>query len=92
MSGAISTGADIAAVRAMGADLAYVGTRFIATKEATAEPRYKQMIIGAGTTDILYTSAISGANANFLRPSIEAMGLDPDNLTHQGPLDVSKEC
>lgn len=80
MSGAISTGAQIAAARMAGADLAYMGTRFIATTESTAPADHKQMILDASAADIIHTPAISGVNANFLRPSIRAAGLDPDNL------------
>lgn len=80
MSGAISTGAQIAAARMAGADLAYAGTRFIATKEAAAPDAHKAMIMDARASDIIYTQAISGVNANFLRPSIAAAGLNPDAL------------
>src|SRR6202012_2854696 len=72
---------DIAAARMMGADFAYLGTRFIATNEALAQNGFKQMIVDSDATDIVYTPAISGVNANFLRPSIAAAGRDPDNLT-----------
>lgn len=80
LSGAISTGRHIAAARAIGADLAYVGTRFIATKESMAEDAYKQMLVSSHAADIIYTPNVSGVNANFLRPSIAASGLDPDSL------------
>jgi nitronate monooxygenase len=80
LAGAISRGGDIAAVRAMGADLAYVGTRLIATVEANAPDAYKRMIIESGSADILYTAFFSGVSGNYLRPSITAAGLDPDNL------------
>lgn len=80
MSGAISTGAQIAAARMAGADMAYIGTRFIATQEACSPQGHKDMILAASAQDIVYTSAVSGVNANFLRPSILAAGLDPDNL------------
>ncbi|MHA6730826.1 NAD(P)H-dependent flavin oxidoreductase [Devosia sp. A369] len=89
VSGAISHGRDIAAVRAMSGDLAYIGTRFIATHEAAASEPYRQMLVDANTADIVYTPAISGVNANFLRPSIAATGMDPDNLTHRGELDMN---
>ncbi|QFU09028.1 Nitronate monooxygenase [Rhodobacteraceae bacterium THAF1] len=85
LSGSISNGAQIASARAMGADLAYLGTRFIATEEAMSTQDNKDMIVGSKTTDILYTPNISGVNANFMRQSIEAAGLDPDNLPpHEG--------
>ena len=81
LGGAISTGAQIAAARLMGADLAYVGTRFMATKESLAVPRQKQMLVDAQSTDIIYTPAISGVPGNFLKASIEAAGRDPGDLT-----------
>ena len=77
LSGAISTGQDIAAALMAGADLAYMGTRFIATVEANADAAYKQMLIDTTARDITYTDAISGINANFLTPSLVAHGLDP---------------
>ena len=91
LAGAISTGADIAAARAMGADMAYLGTRFIATREAMAPEGFKAMITGAKAADIVYTPAISGVNANFLKPSILAAGLDPENLVPHGSLDMANE-
>lgn len=92
LGGAISTGAQIAAARALGADLAYLGTRFIATKEAMVPEGYKEMVVESRAADILYTPAISGVNANFLRPSITAAGLDPDNLPQGHALDMSNEA
>lgn len=80
LSGAISTGKHVAATRALGADLAYIGTRFIATKESMAEESYKQMLLASEASDIVYTPNISGVNANFLRPSIVAAGMNPDAL------------
>ncbi|MEQ8604734.1 MAG: nitronate monooxygenase [Marivibrio sp.] len=76
LAGAISTGAQIAAARLMGADLAYLGTRFIATEESLADPAYKQMILEAAAGDIVYTPEISGVPANFLKASLERNGLD----------------
>src|SRR5271170_834692 len=72
LSGVMSHGHEVAAARAMGADFAYLGTRFIATHEAMADQGFKQMIVESVATDIIYTPAISGVNANFLRPSIVA--------------------
>ncbi|MCP8937892.1 nitronate monooxygenase family protein [Alsobacter sp. SYSU M60028] len=92
LSGAMSTGAHIAAARMMGADLAYLGTRFIATRESLAPEPYKQMLLDTRAADILYTPAISGVAANFLRPSIAAAGLDPDNLAGHGRMDLSEEA
>ncbi|MDI7773974.1 nitronate monooxygenase [Asticcacaulis sp. EMRT-3] len=76
LSGSISTGSDVAAALMAGADLAYMGTRFIATAESRADPAYKQMLIDTAAKDITYTDAISGINANFLTPSLIANGLD----------------
>lgn len=92
LAGAISNGAQVAAAQLMGADLAYLGTRFIATKESMAKQGFKDMIVGASTSDILYTPAISGVNANFLKPSIIAAGLDPNNLAHVGKMDMEGEA
>ena len=92
LSGAMSNGRQIAAARMMGADLAYLGTRFIATREAMVPDPYKTMIVGARAADILYTPNISGVHANFLRPSIIAAGLDPDNLPAHAELDMKNEA
>ncbi|MBF9033759.1 nitronate monooxygenase [Rhodobacterales bacterium HKCCE2091] len=92
LGGAINTGAQIAAARVMGADMAYLGTRFIATREAMVPEPQKQMILDTRAADILYTSAISGVPANFLRPSIMGAGLDPDNLPDHGELDMKSEA
>jgi nitronate monooxygenase len=70
----------VLAAQAMGADLAYLGTRFIATEEANAPTAYKQMVVDSGAEDIVYTSLFSGVSANFLRDSVKRTGLDPDNL------------
>jgi nitronate monooxygenase len=80
LAGAMSTGADVLAAQAMGADLAYLGTRFIATSESSAAPAYKQMVVDSGPEDIVYTSLFSGVSANFLRDSVKLTGLDPDRL------------
>lgn len=92
LAGAISNGRHIAAAQAMGADLAYLGTRFIATRESLAPDAYKQMLIDSRAADITYTPAISGVHANFLIPSIRAAGLDPENLEHVGQLDMASEA
>lgn len=91
LSGAISTGAQVAAARVMGADLAYLGTRFLATRESMVAPAYKEMVVGAKAADIVYTPNISGVHANFLRPSILAAGLDPDDLPPHAALDMEAE-
>ena len=92
LGGAINTGAEIAAARMMGADMAYLGTRYLATREAMVEPGYKRMVVDAQAADILYTPNISGVNANFLRPSMIAARLDPDNLPAHGALDMASEA
>ena len=76
----------------MGADLAYLGTRFIATRESLADDKYKIMICEAAAADIIYTPAISGVNANFMRQSIAAAGLDPANLVSHGKMDMASEA
>jgi nitronate monooxygenase len=91
LSGCISSGRGIAAARALGADFAYMGTRFIATQEANAADSYKQMLIDSGSADILYTAAISGIPASFLRPSLVAAGLDPDNLKPKTEINLGEE-
>jgi len=81
LSGVMSHGNQVAAARLMGADLAYLGTRFIATHESLAAQGFKEMITHSTATDIVYTPAISGVSGNFLRPSIVAAGRDPNNVT-----------
>lgn len=78
LSGCISSGRDIASAIQMGADLAYLGTRFINTLESKADEEYKEMIINSKAGDIVYTAAVSGVNANFLRQSLESMGITED--------------
>lgn len=78
LSGCMSTGRDVASAMQMGADMAYLGTRFINTDESMADEGYKKMIIESGASDIIYTAAVSGVDANFLRPSLEAMGITED--------------
>ncbi|MFG6584236.1 NAD(P)H-dependent flavin oxidoreductase [Sulfitobacter sp. 1A12779] len=80
LSGALATGEGLLAARAMGADLGYMGSAFIATREANAVPGYKDMIVSGGADDIVTSSLFTGVSGNYLRPSIEAAGLDPDNL------------
>lgn len=91
LAGAIDTGAQIAAARAMGADLAYLGTRFLATREAMIPEAYRRMIVESRMADILYTPNISGVPANFLAPSLRAAGLDPENLPPHGELRLESE-
>lgn len=80
LSGSMTTGNDALAAQAIGADLAYIGTRFIATKEANALAEYKQMIVDSQSADIVYTSLFTGVHGSYLRGSIERAGLDPDAL------------
>jgi nitronate monooxygenase len=80
LSGSIAHGAAVLGAQAMGADLAYVGSAFIATREANADPAYKEMIVASSGEDIVYTNLFTGVHGNYLRPSIEQAGLDPDNL------------
>ncbi len=80
LSGSISDGYSIASALALGADLAYIGTRFIATEEANADQRYKDMLITSSASDIVYSSLFTGVHGNYLKPSIEKAGLDPNNL------------
>lgn len=80
LSGTISNGAQVLAAQAMGADFAYIGTRFIATEEANAVPEYKQMLIDSAAADIVYTSLFSGVHGNYLKKSVAATGMDPENL------------
>jgi nitronate monooxygenase len=80
LSGAITHGASILAAQALGADLAYIGTRFIASAESAAQPGYKQMLVDSTAADVVYTSYFSGVHGNYLKPSVRNAGLDPDNL------------
>jgi nitronate monooxygenase len=91
LSGCISTGRDVASALQMGADLAYLGTRFINTEESRADEAYRQMIINSRTADIVYTAAISGVSANFLRPSLEAMGITEEDWSRKAKIDFGKE-
>lgn len=80
MAGAISTGGAIRAAEALGADLAYIGTRMIATQEAAAPDAYKRMLVEAGVGDVIYTRGVNGLPASWLKASLREAGLDPDNL------------
>ncbi len=91
LSGCISNGRDVASALQMGADLAYMGTRFINTKESKAPEDYRNMIIDSGANDIVYTAAISGVSANFLRPSLEAMGITEEMLSRPKKIDFGNE-
>ena len=91
LSGCISTGRDIASALQMGADLAYMGTRFINVQESMADPKYQEMIINSKAEDIVYTAAVSGVNANFLRPSLEAMGITEELWSQTKKIDFGSE-
>ena len=88
VAGAMSGGGDLRAAQMLGADLAYMGTRFIATRESSAPDRYKQMVVDCAFKDIVCTNAITGAYANNLRPSMEAVGIDPDKLQPRDGFDL----
>jgi nitronate monooxygenase len=85
LSGSIATGDAVLAAEAMGADFGYIGSAFIATKEANASEAYKQAIVEGAAGDIVYTNLFTGVHGNYLRPSIVAAGLDPDNLPSSDP-------
>ena len=91
LSGCISNGRDVASAMQMGADLAYMGTRFINTDEGRADDTYKQMIIDAGASDVVYTATVSGVHANFLRPSLEAMGITEESWSKSKKIDFGEE-
>ena len=89
LSGSISHGASILSAQAMGADFAYIGTRFIATQEANASQGYKDMIVESAANDIMYTPTFTGVHGNYLKPSVVNAGLDPDNLPYADKHDMN---
>jgi nitronate monooxygenase len=91
LAGCLSTGQDIASAMQMGADFAYLGTRFINTAESEADDAYKQMIIDSRASEIVYTAAVSGVPASFLRPSLEAMGITEELWSKKAKVDFGKE-
>ena len=91
LAGGVSDGQALFAARALGCDLAYMGTRFIATRESMAAPAYKQMLVDARLDDVLLTKAFTGLETNMLRPSIVAAGLDPDALPTRGGIEIGKD-
>ena len=91
LSGSITSGMDVLAARAMGADLAYSGTRFIASDEANAVPEYKEMIVESGASDIVYSSLFTGIHGSYLKGSIANTGMDPDNLPEGSKTDMDFE-
>ena len=91
LSGCLSTGNDIASALQMGADMAYMGTRFINVDESMADEEYKKMIMDSGAEDIVYTAAVSGVNASFLRPSLESMGITEKHWKESKKIDFGSE-
>jgi nitronate monooxygenase len=91
MAGGMADGRAVAAAELLGCDLAYMGTKFIATRESLAKPAYKEMLVDARLDDVKLTRAFTGLETNMLRPSIEAAGLDPDNLPERGAIDIAKD-
>ena len=85
LSGSISTGGQVLAAQAMGADFAYIGSAFIATEEARAADAYKQCIVDSNSDDIVYSNLFTGVHGNYLKPSIRNAGMDPDNLPESDP-------
>lgn len=90
LAGAMSKGEDILAAEILGADFAYLGSRFIPAKESLANEAYKKMILESRVEDIIYTDAFSGVNANYLIPSIKQVGLDPEKLQRKEKIDFSE--
>ncbi|MEP7455705.1 nitronate monooxygenase family protein [Phyllobacterium sp. SB3] len=92
LSGAISTGKAVLAAQAMGADLAYIGSSFIATEEARAVDDYKKMIVDSASSDIVYSNYFTGIHGNYLKPSIAKSGMDPDHLPEADPSKMDFEA
>ena len=91
MAGGMADGQAVAAAEVLGCDLAYMGTKFIATRESLAKEAYKQMLVQSRLDDVLLTRAFTGLETNMLRPSIAAAGLDPDSLPERGAIDIAKD-
>jgi nitronate monooxygenase len=91
LAGGVSDGQALYAAEVLGCDLAYMGTKFIATRESMADARYKAMLVASSADDILLTTAFTGLQTNMLRPSIVAAGLDPDDLPARGKIDIGKD-
>lgn len=89
LSGSIANGRSVLAAKAMGADLAYIGSMFIASEEARADQAYKEMIVGSNASDIVYSNLFTGVHGNYLAPSIERAGMDPANLPESDPSKMS---
>jgi nitronate monooxygenase len=91
LAGGISDGHALRAAEVLGCDLAYMGTRFIATRESMADQRHKAMLVASSADDVLLTSAFTGLQTNMLKPSIVAAGLDPDHLPAHGAIDIGRD-
>jgi len=91
LAGGISDGRALHAAEVLGCDLAYMGTKFIATRESMADDRYKRMLVESSADDVLLTTAFTGLQTSMLRPSIVAAGLDPDDLPARGAIDIAKD-
>ena len=91
MAGGMADGQAVAAAEVLGCDLAYMGTKFIATRESLAKEAYKQMLVRSRLDDVLLTRAFTGLETNMLRPSIAAAGLDPGSLPERGAIDIAKD-
>ena len=91
LAGGIADGHALRAAQVLGCDLAYMGTKFIATRESLADPRYKAMLVQSSADDILLTTAFTGLQTNMLRPSIVAAGLDPDELPARGAIEIGND-
>jgi nitronate monooxygenase len=91
LAGGVSDGQALRAAEVLGCDLAYMGTKFIATRESMADERHKQMLVSSSADDVLLTTAFTGLQTNMLKPSILAAGLDPDDLPAHGAIDIGKD-
>ena len=91
LAGGIGDGHALRAAEVLGCDLAYMGTKFIATRESMADARYKEMLVASTADDVLLTTAFTGLQTNMLRPSIAAAGLDPDDLPPRGAIDIAED-
>lgn len=91
LAGGISDGVALRAAEMLGCDLAYMGTKFIATHESMADARYKAMLVESSADDVLLTSAVTGLPTSMLRPSLLAAGLDPDNLPARGAIEIGND-
>lgn len=91
LAGGVGDGVGLKAAQALGCDLAYMGTRFIATAESMAKAAYKRMLVECSLDDVLLTRAVTGLPANILKPSLRAAGLDPDDLPERGAIDVLRD-